>query len=339
VSGRRRPDSFLKSGGDGAGWFLDEWGTTMDIRPITSERLASSVIAVPPLARDGHERVLRDENVRLIRHIESGGVDVLLYGGNANFYHLRPSEYASVLGMLAEAAAPGTLVVPSAGPAYGVMMDQAEVAREFAFPTVMVLPHQGLNTYAGVETGLRRFAERLGRPIVVYVKQEGYVTPAEVARLVRDGCVSWIKYAIVRPQPAEDAFLKELLQQVPASLVVSGIGEQPAVVHLRDWKLNGFTSGCVCVAPALSMGFLRAATAGNWAEAERIRGLFKPLEDLRNAINPVRVLHEAVRLAGLADTGPVLPLLSGLTTEQAAQVEAAATALLLKDREWRAANG
>jgi dihydrodipicolinate synthase/N-acetylneuraminate lyase len=63
------------------------------------------------------------------------------------------------------------------------------------------------------------------------------------------------------------------------------------------------------------------------------------LEDLRNAINPVRVLHEAVRLAGLANTGPVLPLLSGLTAEQAAQVETAATALLLRDREWRTANG
>lgn len=307
----------------------------MDTRPITPSRLASSVIAVPPLARGADETVSRDENVRLMRHIESGGVDVLLYGGNANFYHLRPSEYAAVLAMLAEGAGPGTLVVPSAGPSYGVMMDQAEVARDFAFPTVMVLPHQGLNTFAGVETGLRRFAERLGRPIVVYVKQEGYVSPAEVARLVKDGCVSWIKYAIVRPNPAEDPFLKELLQQVPASLIVSGIGEQPAVVHLRDFGLNGFTSGCVCVAPALSMAFLKAATAGDWAEAERIRAIFKPLEDLRNAINPVRVLHESVRLAGLAETGAVLPLLSGLNAEQAARVEATARELLVVERSLR----
>lgn len=307
----------------------------MDTRPISPSRLASSVIAVPPLARGTDERVSRDENVRLMRHVESGGVDVLLYGGNANFYHLRPSEYAAVLTMLAEGAGPGTLVVPSAGPSYGVMMDQAEVARDFAFPTVMVLPHQGLNTFAGVGTGLRRFAERLGRPIVVYVKQEGYVTPAEVARLVKDGCVSWIKYAIVRPNPAEDPFLKELLQQVPASLIVSGIGEQPAVVHLRDFGLNGFTSGCVCVAPALSMAFLKASAVGNWTEAERIRGIFKPLEDLRNAINPVRVLHESVRLAGLAETGPVLPLLSGLDAEQASRVGSAALELLAVERAMR----
>ena len=300
----------------------------MDTRPLTPSRLASSVIAVPPLARDATERVVRDENIRLIRHLEAGGIRILLYGGNAIFYHLRPSEYASTLTLLAEAAGPDTVVIPSAGPSYGVSMDQAGIARDFPFPTVMVLPHQGLNTVAGVETGLRRFAEAYGRPIVVYVKQEGYVTPKEVARLVQDGCVSWIKYAIVRPDPAQDPFLQELLQHVPASLVVSGIGEQPAVVHLRDFRVNGFTSGCVCVAPGLSMRFLSAAAAGDWTEAERLRALFKPLEDLRNSIHPVRVLHAAVRLAGLADTGPILPLLSGLSEEQESLVGRVARELL-----------
>lgn len=300
----------------------------MDTRPLNAERLASSVIAVPPLARDAQERVHAGENARLIRHLESGGIRILLYGGNANFYHLRPSEYASTLGLLAEAAGPETVVVPSAGPSYGVSMDQAVIAREFPFPTVMVLPHQGLNTPAGVETGLRRFAEAFGRPIVVYIKQEGYVTPSEVARLVADGCVSWIKYAIVRPNPLEDPFLRELLEKVPASLIVSGIGEQPAIAHLRDFGLNGFTSGCVCINPGLSTRFLRAAKSGDWAEAERIRTVFKPLEDLRNAINPVRVLHQAVSLAGLADTGTVLPLLSPISTAQEVEVGSAARALL-----------
>ncbi|MFM7101367.1 MAG: dihydrodipicolinate synthase family protein, partial [Verrucomicrobiota bacterium] len=275
-----------------------------------------------------NEQVVRAENEKIIRHLEAGGVRLLLYGGNANFYHVRPGEYAGLLGMLADLAGPETRVIPSAGPSYGLSMDQAAIARDFPFPTVMVLPHQGLNTFAGVETGLRRFAEKYGKPVVVYVKQEGYVRPAEVARLVRDGCVSWIKYAIVRPDPSQDPFLQELLQQVPASLVVSGIGEQPAIVHLRDFRLAGFTSGCVCVAPGLSTRFLAAAKSGDWTGAERIRAVFKPLEDLRNAINPVRVLHEAVRLAGIADTGPILPLLSGLSPEEAARVEQAAGALL-----------
>ena len=300
----------------------------MDTRPVTTARLAASVVAVPPLARDADGRISTAENARIIRHIEAGGVDTLLYGGNAILYHIRPSEYAGLLAMLATTAAKDTLVVPSAGPSYGVMMDQVEVLRDFAFPTVMVLPHQGLNTFAGVETGLRRFAEKLGKPIVVYVKQEGYVTPREIARLVADGMVSWIKYAIVRPDPAEDPFLKELVDLVPPSLIVSGIGEQPAIAHVRDFGLTGFTSGCVCVAPALSQKMLLAMRAGDWAEAERIRGIFRPLEDLRNAINPVRVLHEAVRLAGIADTGTILPLLSPLDEAQRANVASAAKTLL-----------
>jgi dihydrodipicolinate synthase/N-acetylneuraminate lyase len=121
----------------------------MQTAPVTPERLRSSVIAVPPLARDGGLAHAPAENAKIIRHIESGGVDILLYGGNANFYHIALSEYASVLGSLAELAAESTLVIPSVGPAYGTMMDQAAILRDFAFPTVMVLPMQGLTTSQG----------------------------------------------------------------------------------------------------------------------------------------------------------------------------------------------
>jgi len=302
----------------------------MDTRPITPERLAQSVIAVPPLARDGQSQVDREQNQRLIRHIESGGVNILLYGGNANFYHIRPSEYAATLQMLADAAGPETLIVPSAGPAYGLSLDQAEVLRDFAFPTAMVLPHTGLNTPSGVETGIRRFAEAYGKPVVLYIKAEGYINPDGAARLVNDGLISWIKYAIVRQNPSEDPFLSELTQKVSGSIIVSGIGEQPAIVHLRDFGCNGFTSGCVCVAPSLSQKMLGAIKSGDWQTAEEIRQTFQPLEDLRNAINPVRVLHEAVALAGIADTGEILPLLSGLDEAQRNTVGAAAQALKAK---------
>lgn len=303
----------------------------MDTRPITSERLAQSVIAVPPLARDSQLGVDREQNARLIRHIEGGGVDILLYGGNANFYHIRPSEYAATLRMLAETAAAGTLVVPSAGPAYGLSLDQTEVLRDFDFPTVMVLPHTGINTLAGVETGIRHFAEAFGKPVVLYIKAEGYINPDGAARLVADGLISWIKYAIVRSNPAEDAFLAELVQRVDPKLIVSGIGEQPAIEHVRGFGCVGFTSGCVCVAPALSQRMLRALKAGDLATAENIKRTFQPLENLRNAINPIRVLHEAVQLAGIAQTGELFPLLSGLEPGQRKDVEAAARALLQSD--------
>ena len=72
--------------------------------------------------------------------------------------------------------------------------------------------------------------------------------------------------------------------------------------------------------------------SGAWEEAERIRALFRPLEDLRNAINPIRVLHRAVAGAGIAPTGPLLPLLSNVEAEHEAAIDAAASALIAADR-------
>src|SRR5439155_25605509 len=116
------------------------------ITTLTPDRLIQSVLAVPPLARNRDYSLNEAENVKLIRHIESGGVSTLLYGGNANFYHLAPSEYEATLSFLAETAGANTLVIPSAGPAYGTMIDQAKILRKHRFPTVMILPQMGITT-------------------------------------------------------------------------------------------------------------------------------------------------------------------------------------------------
>jgi nickel-dependent lactate racemase len=132
--------------------------------------------------------------------------------------------------------------------------------------------------------------------------------------------------------------LKDLTANVDPARIVSGIGEQPAVVHLRDFALGGFTSGCVCIAPRLSMQLLRAVQAGDFARAEAIRALFRPLEDLRNRIHPIRVLHAAVSLAGIAETGPILPLLSPIEPSDQPEIARAARELLetrtTRRREW-----
>lgn len=300
----------------------------MQTTPVTPEQLNSSVVAVPPLARDGDLKINSAENAKIIRHIEAGGVSTLLYGGNANFYHIALSEYAAALGMLVSESAEDTLVVPSVGPAYGTMMDQAAVLGDFDFPTVMVLPMQGLTTDAGVATGFRKFVEAYGKPAVLYIKFEGYLEPETVAQLVDEGLVSWIKYAIVREDPAQDDYLSRLVDLVDPRLIVSGIGEQPAITHLTEFKINGFTSGCVCLRPDLSQKMMQAINSGDLETAEMIRGIFRPLEDLRNEINPIRVLHEAVSLAGIAETGPTLPLLSGLEEADALRVTKAANWLL-----------
>ena len=300
----------------------------MQTRTVTTADLARSVIAVPPMARNKDLKFDRAENEKILRHIEAGQVTTMLYGGNANFYHIAPSEYESVLGQLAEIAAADTLVIPSAGPSYGVMMDQADILKGTAYPTVMVLPHQGITTSQGVVAGLRNFAQKVGKPIVLYIKYGDYISVEGAKELVDEGLVSWIKYAIVREDPANDPYLTQLVDVVDPALIVSGIGEQPVIEHLVDFGVNGFTAGCVCIRPELSDQLLKAVQAKDLTRAREIQAIFKPLEDLRNGINPIRVLHEAVRLAGIADTGPALPLLSGITEAQTEEVKEAALTLL-----------
>jgi dihydrodipicolinate synthase/N-acetylneuraminate lyase len=295
---------------------------------FTPADILQSVISVPPLCRDAALKVSAAENAKVIRHIEAGGVSTLLYGGNANFYNIALSEYAETLDLLAEHAAAETWVVPSVGPYFGTMMDQADVLKTRKFPTAMILPTVAVSSPEGVRVAVMKFVERAGIPAVLYVKDEKYVTPNVVKALVEAKVLSWIKYAVVRPDPAVDPLLRSIVDVVNPAMIVSGIGEQPAIAHWTTFGIRAFTSGCVCVAPRRSQEMLRALQRSDFAVAETIRERFDSLEKLRNAHGPIPVLHHAVALAGIAETGPALPLLAGLDDSTLAPVRAAATGLL-----------
>ena len=305
----------------------------MKTTPVTSTDLAASVISVPPLARHRDLTISTADNRALIQYLEEGGVRTLLYGGNANLYNVGAAELPELLDMLEDAAGDDTWVIPSVGPDYGKLMDQVEVVKGRDFPTVMILPLAFPATPDGIATGIRRFAERYGRPVIVYIKSDGYLEPSHVAALATDGLVAGIKYATVRTDPREDAYLRALLDVVDRSIVVSGIGERPAIIHLRDFGLQGFTSGSVCVAPNSSMRILALCKEGRWDEAEEERAKFLPLENLRDAHSPIRVLHEAVTLAGIADMGPMLPMLSNIAEAHRAPIREAALALRQHDEQ------
>ena len=295
---------------------------------LTTADLRASIISVPPLCRDANLQTVPAENAKLIRHLESGGVSTLLYGGNANFYNIALSEYESVLDQLEAAAAPDTLIVPSLGPYFGTAMDQAAILARKKFSTAMLLPTVAVSTPAGVHAAFLKIAEKMGRPLVLYIKDAGYVTLDVVKSLVAAGAISWIKYAVVRADPAQDDLLAGLVQTVDPALIVSGIGEQPAIVHWTKFGVRAFTSGCVCVAPRRSQEMLLALQAGDLAQAEAMRAQFNLLETLRNAHGPIPVLHHAVAQAGIAATGPALPLLHDLDSATIAKVGEAARALL-----------
>lgn len=304
----------------------------MKTTAVTPADLASSVLAVPPLARHADLTLNHAANKTLIDHMQAGGVRTLMYGGNANFYNIGTVEYPAILDMLEKYAAKDTWVIPSVGCDFGKAFDQISILRERQFPTAMVLPQQFPSTNAGLATGIRKLAERYAKPLIVYIKSTDYLDAQSLAALDRDGCVALVKYGNVLTNPLDDDYLKTLIQAVGTRKIISGIGERPAIVHLRDFGLQGFTSGSVCVAPRGSMAILKALKAKDYALAGTIRAAYLALEDARDEINPIRALHEAVTLAGIADMGPMLPMLSNMAEEHFPRVRAAARALLAYDR-------
>lgn len=298
----------------------------MKTNQITLEDLRG-VFPVPSLARKSDSTRSLDfaENQKIVDHLVAGGMTRFLYGGNAFLYHITLAEYEQLLEWLA--TFPGDLwPIPSLGPSFGRAIDQVAILRRYSFPCAMMLPCADPRDTTGLERGLREIADLAGIPLILYLKDlNNFGADQEagldvVARLVDEGiCVS-IKYAVVRQDPREDEYLKSLLRRIDKARVVSGIGERPAVIHMRDWGLPGFTTGSGCVAPTSSRLIHEACVAGDFVTAERLREKFIPLEDLRDAWSPARVLHQAVELAGIAATGPIPPFLSMLNDHQVTQL-------------------
>lgn len=300
--------------------------------------LPGAVYPVPPLARKRDSRRSLDHtaNEKILRFLLKGGIRHVVYGGNAFLYDVTLAGYRELIdwasGFSKEAG-----IIPAVGPAYGSAMDQAAIVRKHPFPSLLVLPNGNPRDVPGLEAGLREIAESAGIPLSLYVKSETNLGDDREAALDMVGrlvdakvCVS-IKYAVVRKDPREDAYLTGLLKRVDPGKVISGIGERPAIVHVRDFRLNGFTTGSGVLAPKLSRALLEACGRGDYTKAEELRQLFLPLEDLRDAWGPQKVLHAAVALSGLADTGAIPPFVSGLTGAQIEKLRPVARTLLEKN--------
>lgn len=234
---------------------------------------AASVVAVPPIALNADLTVNADANGAIIRHIEAGGVRILLYGGNANLYHFGLDDYRAGMEAVIAAAAPQTGLITSIGPDFGKAMAQAPIARDLGFKNVMLLPTQFPADPAGVANGVRRLAAILGHGLVLYLKRENYVDPDELARLVSEGAVDFVKYAVERADPAQDAYLDAVIGAIGKDRMASGMGETPIHDHLGRRALTTYTSGAVCIALRPRWSSLRSTRPGaaprHWSSASR----------------------------------------------------------------------
>lgn len=304
----------------------------MKTTAVTPSDLAGSVLAVPPLPLESDLRPSERQMRRLVGHIEAGGVRTILWGGNAQLQHWPASRYGDFLALAEATAAPNSWVIPSVGPDYGKLLDEARAFAATRFPCAMVLPMATHVTPAGVARGTRDFVQASGKPAIVYLRQAGYLAADTLAAMVASGEVCAVKYAVDRPNLRDDPYLAALVAAIGPERIVSGAGEVTALPHLDAFGLAGFTAGCVCIAPRLSMHVLGLLKAGDLAAADKALGAIRPLEGLRERLSPIRVLHEAVRLAGVAETGPIFPLLSNLEAEHHPTIQAALKPLLAAER-------
>jgi dihydrodipicolinate synthase/N-acetylneuraminate lyase len=285
------------------------------------------VFSVPPLARrnDSARSLDLEQNELVVKHISAGGITRFIYGGNAFIYHITLSEFDELLEWMSSAN--DLWMIPSIGPSFGRSLEQAALLRKHGFQTAMVLPCGDPRDAEGLERGYREIAEEGDCKLIVYLKEENnFGSDKEagldaVARLVDDGVCIGIKYAVVRDDPKRDAYLESLLTRVDRKFVISGIGERPAIDHLREWKLQGFTTGSGCIVPSWSQQLFEKLQEEDFDAAETIRAKFIPLEDLRDAWGPARVLHHAAELAGIAKTGPIAPYVSDLSEERLSQLK------------------
>ena len=250
----------------------------MKTTPASSDDLCG-VFAVPPLARglDSSGKIDFQENELIVRHIARGGITRLLYGGNAFMYHVTLAEYEQILEWLS-GFDNELWPIPCIGPSYGRAIDQAALLQKYNFPCVMMLPCADPRDVAGLERGYRHVAEAANTKLIVYLKEESNFGANKqagldaVGRLVDDNICVGIKYAVVRNDPGQDSYLEALLARVDRKYIISGIGERPAVIHMRDWNLPGFTTGSGCIAPRLTQMLFEACTREDYAMAESLPG-------------------------------------------------------------------
>src|SRR4030095_3286918 len=266
----------------------------MNRTPLSPDQLRG-VFAVPPLARqnDSARSIDFEQNDLIVKHIYDGGITRLIYGGNAFLYHLTLAEFEALLEWLS-GVSNDLWLIPSVGPSFGRAMDQAPLLRRHGFNVAMMLPCGDPRDAAGLEQGYREFVSASGCKLIVYLKDESNFGSDKnagldaVSRLVDDGACVGIKYAVVRDDPKHDPYLESLLARVDRKYIISGIGERPANVHLRDWRLTGFTTGSGCIAPSLSQQLFERLTVADYEMAAQLRVKFIPLVDLRDEWRPAQ---------------------------------------------------
>ncbi len=289
----------------------------MKTTPFSSSDLTKSILSLPPVARHADGSLNAQESKKIVDWLGSAGVSTFVYGGIGGFFNIGLSDYAETLDMIELITPPDAWVIPAIGPDFGKSKDQIAILRDRAFPTAILLPMTPVTPH-GVATGLRKLSDAYGLPLMVFFKDPNYVKAHDLAALLTDGVLCTVEYGIPPEEDGSAPYLSELLDRIgSASQIIDGMGEK-SITKTARFGIKGFTSGSGVIAPHLSMDLLRAVIEGDLERAEQLRSVFAAFDALRALHSPIPAIHDAVRLAGIAETGPFAPFFSNID-DQAAQ--------------------
>lgn len=274
--------------------------------------LPSGLCAFPITPADPGGRVDAPALRRLLRRLAEAGVDsVGLLGSTGTYAYLaREERRRAVAAAAAELGGRVRLMVGVGALRTDDAIALARDAEVEGADAVLLAPMSYTPlTEDEVEAHVAAVAAAVGVPVCLYNNPSTThftVSPALTAR------VSWIANVagVKNPAPAEDA--GEQMRTLRAA-VAPGFSLGWSV----DWNAteamlaggDAWYSVAAGLFPVPCLAILRAAQAGDAAEARRLDAALRPLWELFTTFSSLRVMYVAAELLGLCDAVPPLPIL------------------------------
>ncbi len=283
---------------------------------------------------DDRERVRHDALVENLESMYDGGARLFVPCGNTGeYYSLTDQERVSVVETHVETLPDDATIVAGAGGSVGEVTALAEAYEAVGADALLVM-HPG-HTYIN-QSALAAYyhdvcdATDLG--IVVY-KRGPEITRDVLTEIAAREDVVAVKFAV----NDVDEFSQTVAEGPEDVTWVNGIAERFAVSFAIEGA-TGYTTGLGNFVPEATLALFDALQDENWERARELRGLLRPLENLRTEPGPGNELHAGnnvplvkygLDLAGLTG-GTVRPPLHALSdadedrvAEQYERIEAA----------------
>jgi 4-hydroxy-tetrahydrodipicolinate synthase len=244
---------------------------------LDAERLNTvQLVPLTPMSADG-KRVLPDVMNAFIGHLARSGIRVFLpAAGTGEFHSLSVEEIVECVAATRAGAGPDATVIAPIGFGLHHALAIGKRAEEAGADGFLVMPpvHPYLCD-AGIKDYLTVLASELPRPLLTY-KKGPIPSDALLAEMGVAGTLAGIKYGENNLDAAA-----QLIAKLRGRAVVScGTAERHApYFHLA--QAIGYTSGAGNLCPRLTLAMHRALVAGDYADALRIQGVLRPIEDYR----------------------------------------------------------